>query len=379
MDESNTPKPECTATVRLRALPTQLVRATDGVVLVRGATSLKVSGPDACELVYTLLSACVSESATRDELRSLFAATDRECVDQLIDQLLRRRFLISSMDENVFSGNETETSADIFYWNFGARAENVHRDLEQVKLAILGVNEISRALALSLRASGFNNVDVIDAPLVRNMRLFDGDRLMSSAWPDALPAPSELTRWEATLSSRDYTAIIATSDFGDVESMRHWNRICVARKLHFMPVLLRGLMGFIGPITIPQDSACYECLWTRESSNASHLGADLRNLEHSAATRQHVQGFLPPMASLLGELAAIELLKLYAHVMPYQVAALIEVKPLSASVTSRSVLKVPRCPVCSGLVQRGALNLDRLDLVPKSQLFATAELAQGQL
>jgi hypothetical protein len=66
------------------------------------------------------------------------------------------------------------------------------------------------------------------------------------------------------------------------------------------------------------------------------------------------------MASILGNIAAFELIKLYSGALPRsKVGTLIEVNLLGTKLTSRKVLKVPRCIICSQLNSRSFTALQK--------------------
>lgn len=108
----------------LKSLPVQLLRDDEGIVLIRGAVEFKVSGPGAEEAVEVILRATAAEGATREEVRTLFAETDRPAVDRLIDLLLKRRVLDA---EGLFAPPPPngEDTLDVFYWHYGTSAKRV--------------------------------------------------------------------------------------------------------------------------------------------------------------------------------------------------------------------------------------------------------------
>ncbi|MFB3146853.1 MAG: hypothetical protein ACE1ZO_06975, partial [Nitrospirales bacterium] len=70
--------------------------------------------------------------------------------------------------------------------------------------------------------------------------------------------------------------------------------------------------------------------------------------------------FHPSMASILGDIAAMEMTKFYSQSMPlWNVGKLIEVNLLATRMTPRKVLKLPRCPVCSPLQTQAAITPDK--------------------
>ena len=335
-----------------------------GVIITRGATQFAVSGGRAIEIVPTVLAAASDGGATRREIIEAFAAPDREMVAKLIDDLVARSILVPAGSQPP--ADAIESSLDIFYWHFGQTASAAIGKMNEKPILVMGVNTISRRIAQSLGSLGVTNVEVVDFHILRNLRLYDSNGCLSPGeWP--LPEPQVYEGWAEDLEIGDYGCLIATCDFGGAHLMREWNRFCVENHMHFLPVVLDGFTGTVGPLVVPGETACYECLRLRENANLDAPEVQ-RVGESGAAERQAVTGFHPAMASVLGELAAMEICKMYGGGIPWRPNRLIEVNLMEPILISRRVLKLPLCPVCSPAVKTSAVYLDKDSFVPGHQL-----------
>jgi hypothetical protein len=83
-----------------------------------------------------------------------------------------------------------------------------------------------------------------------------------------------------------------------------------------------------------------------------------RSYEVDDAASPTVAGFVAPMAAILGDVAAMELLKFYGAIPQWNAGSLIEINLLSSAMTARRVLRVPRCPACSPLNTIASVNLE---------------------
>lgn len=339
---------------KLRALPVQLIETLDGIILKRGCAEIKLTGEGIAAAVHRVLWAATNADVTSEEICEQFSLPARTKVHKLIEQLVERRLLVPAANAE-FSCGEAESNLDVFYWHFGQSSAVVSERLND-HFIILGVNCISRQLVASLADSDVLHVDVVDFPLLRNLRLFDEEgRLNPQHWPDSARLPLEYKGWIDQLDQKMIDCIIATSDFGNHEVLREWNKWCVERNCHFLPVVLHNVIGYIGPLVIPGETACFDCLRTRQDANVEEAKRN-RALEREAFESQHVAGFHPTMTSILGNIAAFELTKFYSGVIPgWNVGSLIEVNLLATYVTARKVLKVPRCPACSPLNKKPTL------------------------
>jgi molybdopterin-synthase adenylyltransferase len=167
--------------------------------------------------------------------------------------------------------------------------------------------------------------------------------------------------WDAKSLSPKPGCVIAASDFGCPDVIQEMNRVCVSAGIHFLPVVLADFIGYVGPFVIPGETPCFDCFLSREESNAPDFGLQ-RALRASAPDNHDTIGFHPSMASVLGDMAAIELTKFYSHenahaALPYhRVGHVIEVNLLLPELRGRRVLKLPRCPSCGSLSTRPPVN-----------------------
>jgi molybdopterin-synthase adenylyltransferase len=353
---------------KMRALTIQLIEIDNGILLKRGCTEVKIGGEGAAEAVQVVLSAAAGPGATREEICERFATPSRPAVERLIDLLIARHMLVPSNGvESV--ATDRESSLDILYWHFGVSAAEVTQRLNSRQIVIVGVNCISRQLVASLSASDLDNFRVIDYPLLRNLRLFDDTaRLLADQWPASAKPPLAYEEWADKIDPQSLDCLVATSDFGGQQEMRPWNKFCVEHDRHFLPVVLQNVIGYVGPLVIPGETACFECLRARQNAHLEDPQTR-RAAEDVAFEGQVVTGFHPAMASVLGDLAAIELTKFYSGVLPLRnVGTLIEVNLLATQLTARKVLKIPRCAVCSPLHTRSSTTAQKTVFAPAGRI-----------
>ena len=232
-----------------------------------------------------------------------------------------------------------------------------------MKIVILGVNAISRQLARSLRESGAPAPVVRDHLPLRDPRFFDGaGALWPGAWPAELGAPAAHEGGAHTLDPGRFGCLVATAVSFGQELLRAWNEHCVLHRRPFFPVFLDGSIGYVGPLVIPCETACFECLRLRRSAHPA--GPPLRREASPGAGAWADASALSPMASLLGDLAAAELIKRLGLRPPLSnPGVLLEVDLLAPAMTARSVLRLPRCPICTPLPERPTLAAAKVNAV----------------
>ena len=330
----------------LRAVPVRLIEVSAVCLIVkRGRTELRIGGERAAQAVHRVLSEA-SLGATAAQICQGFPELDRPAIAELIAKFRDRGFLVPASEDAAPTG-QSESSRDIFYWHFGTEATRVTSALSKKPITIIGVNCVSRRLAAALAADGGVVADVVHYPLLCNLRLLD-DRgeLLEAEWPKESPRPRDYKDWFHTCDPQSLGCVVATSDFGGLHLMRQWNEFCFQHELHFLPVVLQDLIGYVGPLVVPGETACFECLRARQNSHFEDAESQ-RAAEPDSFESQRLAGFHPSMASILGDFAALELSRFYGGWAPPRVVGtLIEVNMLGPELTARHVLRVPRCRVC---------------------------------
>ena len=337
---------------RLVALPVQFIQLDQGILLVRGSTEIKIDGPGAAEAVSLILAAVSGQGNLRQDILEVFPAPQRPYVEQLLDHLLTRRIVVEEDSPLLPEGEEPESHQDVFYWNFGLSTQRAAETLNDKLIVVIGVNHLSLAFCQGLAAGQAANYQVVDYNLLRNYRLFDDSgRLKEEAWPAELKKPVGDETWVESLEPERIGCLVALSDFGGQHILRDWNRYCVENRILFLPVVLSRAVGNIGPLVIPGETACYECLRARENANLDDPQT-ARTSEYEAFAGQAVAGFHPVMASALADMAVFELIKFFTWNLPWRVGELIEVNLLAPELKARKVLAVPRCQVCGELTTK---------------------------
>jgi bacteriocin biosynthesis cyclodehydratase domain-containing protein len=326
----------------VRAFPLQIIEVGEDVILKRGRVEVRVSGEQSAPTVRRTFELLAGPGLRRSELLDAFPEPTRAGVASLVEYLLERRFLTVASGHHE-DGCEEETARDVYYWHFGRNGRQVSGALARKRIVLVGLNVISRHLARRLVGESGVALTLVDVPRLRNDSEPSGDGLDPRAWP-----PGQLTslkREAGELDAEEYDCVVATCDFGGQAVLRDWNRYCVRRKIHFLPVLVWDLIGYVGPLVVPGETACFECHRLRQDSHMADPSVErLSESVHS----ESALAFHPAISAILGEFAALELLRFYGIGWPWwRAGTLVELNTMSMSLVNRRVLKLPHCPVCS--------------------------------
>jgi bacteriocin biosynthesis cyclodehydratase domain-containing protein len=345
------------APVNARGL--QLIRLADGrVVLKRGVHEVLVSGESTATIVEPLLT-LLDGTRTRDEVVAEFPGPLRGEVSQLVDVLAQRGLVADAAAGRAGDGMQAS-----FYADFGPSAAGVVEQLRTASIVVVGANLISRSLVRSLLELDMGRVMVVRHPILDN-------ETAPSRWLPELEADEariEVSETMPGLGEVDEPSILCgTCDLGEAEALLDLNRLALAAGTPYLPAWVSELVGYVGPLIYPLETACLRCYRVRRDSNDPRYDIAEAVRAHMTSDRDARRGvgLLPPMAAVVGEIAAMEVVKAVGRFAPSDaVARSIEINLVSFGAMVRRVLKVPRCPDCSDVMRRDGVALMRGPQLP---------------
>jgi molybdopterin-synthase adenylyltransferase len=324
----------------------QVIPLPDGrVVLKRGVRELLLSGESAAATVERIV-VLLDAGKTPSEITAEFPASMQGEVDVLVATLTQS----AAGDDGA-----DDPRRRAFYASFGIRAEPAAASIASATAVVAGVNGISRSLVRSLLEEGMGRVLLVEHPVLDDERAERG-------WLDELAAEDRLlvVQDTSTAIGDDCSILCATCDFGEAEALLELNRLALDANVPFLAAWISDMVGSVGPLTYPFETACLRCYRLRADANDPGYDVALHVRAHvttDADARLGV-GLVAPMAGVVGEIAAMEVLKAVAQFAPTDtVARLIEINLVSFASTVRRVLKLPRCPDCSDTMRRSAVSV----------------------
>ena len=331
---------------RYRLLGLQAIPQEDGIIVRRGSTRFFMRGAAMGELLDLVVARSAEGHGVRfEELKAETDAAKHTALTALFETLKSERLLVPA-DGTTFADGP-ERREEIFYWNHKTNIAAVADNLAEVELAVFGVNHIALPLLGNLRSVGFRRLAFVDHPGLRNLDFYDEGEVRSEISAALSLRPQPFEEWTAAASKPD--CYVVCSDFGGVALMRDWNRTAVAGGTLFYPIVLQDEVASLGPLVVPGEGPCFECLWLRRNANLDASDRERADESH-AFFGQHVTSFLQPMARIAADIAAIDLLKYFSRALPGgRAGRLIEADLMTPSIRTRNVLKAPRCPVCGHL------------------------------
>lgn len=342
---------------KLKVMPFQIIEMEDKIVLKRGVATMVIPDRGAMIVVRVIQKALAQAPYTAEELAALFSGTIRELILAFIESLIQRNFIVHlNGEQNLAAQPAKEHAQDIFYWHFNKHQQEIAQQLNTSTWAFVGVNELNKRMIASIQREGKKNIIVIDDPGLRRIDFFDDEfNCIDPFWSQ--PQLQVMSDEAFVNSKTEVGFIVAASEFGSFMLLDEWNEYAVQNRIPFYPAVLQNMVGYAGPLVIPDQGACLECLRHRQNSNNAGF-EEKRAIEHFAFQSQHVVAYHQSMLTVLAEVAIFDLVK-FTNNIQWEVSVLCEIDLLSGNMTRRKLIKAPRCKTCSGAAHHQEVNIHK--------------------
>ncbi len=341
---------------KLKILPIQIIEKEDKIVLKRGVTSIAIPDKSSLIIIKVIQKALLQSPKSIDELTALFSGSIRGLIEDFINHLINKKFIVflenDELDDKVYD----ETPQDIFYWHFNKSQDEIAGILNEKQWAFIGINELNKRLIQALFSEGKNDCIVVDDPSLRNINFFDDNhKIIDDFWDDLRITKVDGEKFLENY--KDIGFIVAASEFGSFNLLEPWNANAAKYAIPFYPLVLQNMVGYAGPLVIPDEGACLECLKLRQNS-ASEDFQEKRIAEEYAFEGQKTVAYHNGMLNILAETGAFDLIKFKSNIQ-WEIGTFCEINLLGGSMNRRKLLKAPRCSVCSPLKDTPLVNIHK--------------------
>ena len=343
----------------------EVVEVDDAQILLRTFSgTLMLSG----ELMSAGLAQALKEAGTSSSLADLRELTSDQYAGEFESfvELLGDRNLLVEVSPGQSIGH------DEAYWLTQQRGiEAVHKSLKDCRVAVAGSGSVASSAARALAVGGVGRIVLagdrhggVDTPAAElQAHGCQVDQLVGQI--------SDSAAWEGIVSTVDLVALCA--DDMSLAAYDRTNELCVRHGTRWTSARIDRTHGIMGPFVVPGETACYACFELRSRANADHPGDHAALSEHRKLPRPDRSGSWPvalEFGSILGNALALDIRRvLGGGFVSTTFGRVLEIDFHSLETHSHEVLKLPRCPVCTRLVDR---PLSRIWDLPGGKLRAPA-------
>ncbi len=321
------------------------------------------------------LSPALDGSLDADGLAERLVGYSKQSVIALLEALAAHG-LVEEVDERL---PRRWLGQQAFLDRFADEPEKpTHRGAETLAAArvlIVGLQPWGATAAGALAAAGVGTLHVLDDCLVsaddavlvpgwdehyvgrsRCSALAEG-LSRSAPWTELAWGPIDLDQQgNLVIPAGNWDLAVGSTTADDVAVLLGLARTAHQHSIRSLTIHLHGLEAVVGPAVIPGETACWNCAQQRQLAAASDPAA-AREVHRSLLTRHAARPRAPmypvPSASLLGSLAALEVIKLLTGYTRARIIGRILVQHLVSLETSyHTVVRLPWCGVCGGETTR---------------------------
>jgi len=303
---------------RFSALPVSYSENEDQFFLRRGATVIRLPKNAANQLVKSLMSAF--DDAEGVLVKAVVADIPTQLqttVLNIIEKLVVSNFLVQP---GTFIDSE-DKAFDVFCWDYGKSSKNASTWRSNHHWSFVG-SKNSFAFFTQVLAQF---------------------QIESSFVCDQSDVIAQLKATDAELEDSRKHVIFALSEAGDAQLLRNINQWAIDAGYIFYPMLILEYTGHIGPIVIPGETACYECLRARE--NAAMF--ELENRRAAQANLDIASVSYPPLLPQnMLTTAVSNAIRFFSDLNPPNPNTLQLVNLIAGTTSQHKVLEIPWCRVC---------------------------------
>lgn len=228
----------------------------------------------------------------------------------------------------------------------------VRKRLEDIRVGIVGHGVLGAAVADQLRKLGYGPVTIIESSSVAPRVSTKMGGVMPSEWPvmsgsEWRERPSGDRAWAAAIGNLDW--VIAAQDSLEPEELAYLNAAVWKSNTPWSLVCIDGHEGWVGPTFVPGQTACFNCFRRRLLASAAepaYLMTDPGVRVHRVPSSWAVGPEAAVWISLISSLFALDVVPAMRGV-GFTIGQLLVVHRLNLTFQRESVLRLPRCGVCS--------------------------------
>jgi len=178
---------------------------------------------------------------------------------------------------------------------------------------------------------------------------------------DALKA-ERLPDWREAEMTADAVYVAVTPDYLEPE-LEAFGRLAHERKLRWLPVKAAGVIPWMGPLFLPPETGCVECLFDRLRGHRRLEVDQISQAGRKQSLRLSVGQTIHSVETVSG-LLAVELEKLAASKASEMVGALFALDFRTLKLERHPLTKREQCPLCGRVSQKNASSTVALPKEP---------------
>ncbi len=253
---------------------------------------------------------------------------------------------LSLFSEHLLPSGEKASKYDLF------------RSLQEKTCLVYGLCRVGSQLVLELAKSGIKNLVLCDDSLIDGtdkIPVFSGQEGISKAEAmknylvkskyniDVKVVPEQLGHLE------NIDILIYSEDIPTSEELRKINKYCIDNNISWINLKIGELKFQVGPLVVPNETACYECATNRINGNLNYYEEEKAYENYKNLEKENVKVFMNDMfINIAVNITVWEVVKYLTKIYSaVSTGRIIFFDGLSMELSTSNILKMPKCPACS--------------------------------
>lgn len=224
----------------------------------------KVNGFGMSEAIQNIINIFSTPLLLDDAILELKNKYSKNTLIKLIDLLISKKVLVKESEVEDFEKYDRNfIEKNKYYTINGKKLKNIIDDLSNITIGILGDFKFSECIIHNFERGGLlTNINVI----VMDREVVESDSIKNSNKMKVFSKSGD-EDVETLIQNSDF--LLVSSNFKDNYLFNLVNKICLEKNKKWLRVLVDGEYAEIGPLFIPGQTCCYNCMDMREISNMS--------------------------------------------------------------------------------------------------------------
>jgi len=273
----------------------------------------------------------------------LSAKYNTELLNRVVSLLIEKTVLIKH-DESItlIECDKTLLEKTIYYTLGDMTLDEVTRLMEKMKIGIIGTSQLIYSILDNMIGSELLNSFNIGVTNTNEGTSFCREDIEVTEFPLA----DNLEQLDTLIESSDF--VIVASNYNDHYLFSKVNEICCGNNKRWLRVVVDGYKSEVGPIVIPNDTCCYECMRTRNKQNMSEDEYVFDNLDQMQSKKRQPAEYnsMYPLYSIVSGISSAEIIKYYAGMKCNLLNQVIMIDCVDFRTQIDYIYKVYSCAVC---------------------------------
>lgn len=209
---------------------------------------------------------------------------------------------------------------------------------------VIGSGKVANAVIEELASNGIGNIIICSEESNTIKNLDD----LKSAFPNVNFTIESL---DNISSNEKIDMVIFADDIITDSKSKNINELCINNNIPWITVKMGEIRFEVGPLVVPHETACYSCYTNRLNGNTAHYEEEITYNNYKNLESENISMFMSDtMIKVAVGILTWEVIKYLSKIFScVTTGRVIHFNILNLEMKTHTVLKMPKCKVCSNI------------------------------